>query len=155
MGSASAAPLNERRETAVPAPLGSERVGNTAQMHWKEIGRWQHLSDSLKAGWGPTRSDGTVPHGQHRLRAWPRAGATVSGRWLSTQLRRVVGGPSGRSNNSPARSRQPTSLTRPPVGCHSPLSVPITPKSLFHMALPRSHCCDRPKGSGRLSQWCS
>ena len=47
-----------------------------------------------------------------------------------------------------ARSRQPKLLTRSLACCHSPHSVPLTPKSLVHKALSRIHRHNRPKMSG-------
>ena len=46
--------------------------------------------------------------------------------------------------------RQPKSLPSSLAGCHSPPSVPLSPKLTFHKDISRSHRHHRSKGSGCL-----
>ena len=108
--------------------------------------RWQGARSSWRPGPGLSQLSRTVPHVRDQARV-----QTVSVRRLSRKPRRVRGGdPHKPIRHSRARGRQRKSLTRSLAGRHSPFSVPLTPKSLFHKALSRSARCDCPKGSGRL-----
>ena len=142
-------PAGKPRFQKLRDPRGS---GTLPRCLGRRLGRWPHLSDSLRADWGrrdlrwPCRTDGTGCGAVHR-----RVRRFLAGGYPSRLGECQGGGSIGSIRPSRAPSRQTKSLTRSPVGCQPTPSVPLTSKSLFHKALSRGHRHDRPKRSGGLS----
>ena len=134
------------RETAFPAPVGSERIGHPTQVLGKETGpvaeRKQLIEDCL----------GTVVISRHQSHNGAEAGATDSGWRLSEPPK--CSGVTHRVGPTLPHSLLTAKVINAVAGrllCS--VQCPGHPENLACKAHSRSHRRDRPKRSGSLRRW--